>query len=371
MKSHQQETVLLSKGPFVALCATLLASSWCAGAPVVVTPGALAGYVFYPPAATSPTTSNSNGSFVQTCYFSPSSGDQTINTANWDWTAQPAAGIDVLAKLIGGTGGGLSNLVGPAGGGGGSSAIVVNGTAVAVANGSNANAVPVAKTAMFTIKQNDILRFVSGGGGGMSYRTPYSTTYNPNPNPPDDEYVGAGGGAGYTGGGGGGTAQNVTMIVGAVWSVYTGGYGGTSAGPGAGGTGGYSGSGGSGGAAQWGNCRPPGGLVGNSPSPKAVFPLYVWPYYCMNMGGINVTRAYGGDRANPASSTADYSVTVERILRGSFFYVGYSDPLDISTLSYIAPYSPETFKLNSLTGTQAAAGQIILQYRANTCDLLK
>lgn len=154
---------------------------------VVVTPGTMAGYNYFPASGESSSSGSSSEdvSTLQRCVWTPATGDQTVTVGNlYGYTKD----ITLYYTMVGGDGG-----KGPAGGGGGSSAIVLNGAVAALGKGGDGGTAyaPTAK-GTFKIKAGDQLRFVTGGSGGDTY---IGTNFT----------IGGGGGAGYTGGGGGGS----------------------------------------------------------------------------------------------------------------------------------------------------------------------
>ncbi|GKS73328.1 hypothetical protein AVME950_00550 [Acidovorax sp. SUPP950] len=159
--------------------------------PIVVTPGSLSSYVYYPPAAVSGGSASGGAgeevSTLQRCLWTPSQGDQTV-TVNPGYDYQKD--ITVYYRLAGGNGGS-----GYTGGGGGSSAILQNGARVAVGRGGDGNARASEVSGVFKVKAGDTLRFVTGGGGGDGLVA-------------SGVAVGGGGGAGFAGGGGGGSLSS-------------------------------------------------------------------------------------------------------------------------------------------------------------------
>lgn len=229
-------------------------------APVVVTPGSMAGYTYFAPAAS---TGGGGGSgtgedvsTLQRCLWAPSSGDQTVSVANQFNYTKP---ITLYYRLVGGNGGS-----GPSGGGGGSSAILLNGTVAALGKGSDGNAGNAPEVAgTLTIKAGDTLRFVTGGGGGDGMAMPGFT-------------IGGGGGAGYTGGGGGGSINRA--LTGADYATLPGKGGAATGGAGGTATGGMAGSNGSslqGGVGTWPNgSAAPTGTQSPNPSNYNAYFMY-------------------------------------------------------------------------------------------------
>ena len=176
---------------------TIAGGSAVAG-PVVVTPGSLASYTYFPPAASGGEVGGGGQGgeqdSLQRCLFAPTSGNQSVSVIDdFDYSKD----IKLYFRMVGGDGGSGNN-----GGGGGSSAILKNGVAVAVANGGDGGGrIAPEMSGTLLIKKGDTLRFVTGGGGGGGYWTPSGS-------------IGGGGGAGYQGGGGGashsGTSRTAT-----------------------------------------------------------------------------------------------------------------------------------------------------------------
>lgn len=174
----------------LAICLT---SVGALSAPIVATPGSLAGYTYFP-AATSGGGSGSSGaenaSTLMRCVRTPTKNDRTINLADSAWYDYDKP-ITIYYKMWGGDGG-----PGSLAGGGGSSAILKNGAPVAIGPGGNGGQSAPAVTGQFTATKTDTLRFIVGGGGGGSYLN----------------FVGGGGGAGYKGGGGGASVASGTPL---------------------------------------------------------------------------------------------------------------------------------------------------------------
>lgn len=163
---------------------------------VVVTPGSLAGYTYFPKAQVSGSGAGGGGgenvTTLQRCLYAPESPDKTVTVANdmFDYDKD----LSFYYRMVGGNGGAGFN-----GGGGGSSAILLNGAKVAVAPGGNGGSVAAEVAGFVKIKKGDTLRFITGGGGGDGYGSPA---------------VGGGGGAGYTGGGGGASKASGSISAG-------------------------------------------------------------------------------------------------------------------------------------------------------------
>jgi hypothetical protein len=328
--------------------AVVCATAWAA--PVVLTPGSVAAYSFYPPAAAT-TGGNSDGPVetLSMCFVTPTADDRTIvlATRNWYGYTKP---VNVYYKMIGG-GTGVSKLFGnpmpQMASAGGSSAILKNGTLVAAASGQNANVTTRnIVSGSFTVTSADTLRFVAGGGGGTGLATYLYT----------GQYVyygySGGGGAGYYGGGAGQTYYNVGTVPVAGAAVATGG------------TGLAGGAGASAGTLNYGatGSANGGGLGGGAVS------VMFWNGY----GNMYYSIGNGGAKGNPGTSGGNA--------------VGYcpaapdmpaSMPLattfDLDPYSGKAAYSyngidPWGYAFNCDTG--GGRGQIVLQYQAPTCDLI-
>lgn len=183
-------------------------------APVVATPGSLAGYTYFPKESQGGGGSTNSGEeqdSLQRCLWRPSTGDRTV-TVNDSFGYGKE--IKIYYKIVGGNGG-----TGVNGGGGGSSAILKNGAVAVVANGGNGGQSAVQKNGVLMAKGGDVLRFVTAGGGGAGY---WGGTFS----------IGGGGGAGYMGGGGGASHNGSNMSapatavgIGGGTTPGTGGYG--------------------------------------------------------------------------------------------------------------------------------------------------
>ena len=187
--------LMLKQKRFAAILALLYSgvAQVSNSAPIVATPGSLAGYTYFP-AATSGGGSGSSGaenaSTLMRCVRTPTKNDRTINLADSAWYDYDKP-ITIYYKMWGGDGG-----HGSLAGGGGSSAILKNGAPVAIGPGGNGGQSAPAVTGQFTATKTDTLRFIVGGGGGGSYL----------------DVVGGGGGAGYKGGGGGASVASGTPL---------------------------------------------------------------------------------------------------------------------------------------------------------------
>lgn len=386
----------------------MLAASCASAAPVVATPGSMAGYTYFPKAVISGGSSGGSGTdnvgTLQRCFWTPTAGDQTVNLSNSNWydygDTRP---ITFYYKMAGGDGGANYS-----GGGGGSSAILKNGTEIKVAPGgvgSNSNPNKIAPTleGSFTATKSDILRFVTGGGGGdgAAYAG-YGYFYS---------FVGGGGGSGYMGGGGGASSGVGAMLPADAEIKLTnmGGKGGTTT-PGAGGVPfsgtqyGTAGSGMNGGVATYpdGNTAP----VGTTPTG-----LQSYTYYCDIGGpcygqyrfparpGVNGSHAMplfystgsmigiaaGGGGALGYSGTGAAYMTYDSYRSGMLStspgtpssngnYSSYTN-FGTSIMYYTAP---TTLNLTRAPRTDAGgttggglSGQIVLMYQAPVCSILK
>lgn len=198
-------------------------------APVVVTPGSMAGYTYFPPATTGSGSGGSgtdNVGTLQRCFWTPPAGDHTVNLANSNWYDYGDTRPLTLYYMVAGGNGGNN----PGGGGGGSSAILKNGSLAALGPGGDGGMTSTATEGTVQLIKTDVLRFITGGGGG-----PGATNYSGWGAGSYWLLSGGGGGAGYTGGGGGGSSQSsiTAAQLGTLWG-NTGGKGGRAT-PGAGG----------------------------------------------------------------------------------------------------------------------------------------
>lgn len=166
---------------------------------MVVTPGSLAGYTYFPPSSSGGSGSGSGEevSTLQRCTFTPATGDQTV-TVRTDLLFGYTKPIPLNFVAVGGDGG-----YGVAAGGGGSSAILLNGTPQIIAAGANGGSIAVEQRGRFNIKGGDTIRFVTGGGGGggVEYTDNRGNQFT----------IGGGGGAGFKGGGAG-ASHNSSVI---------------------------------------------------------------------------------------------------------------------------------------------------------------
>lgn len=246
----------MNKILYKLLLASALAGSvlGAIAAPIVATPGSLAGYTYFPPSSGSSGSGGTGGgdnvSTLQRCFWTPNTGDRTV-TVSSDEFYDMKKDITVYYRMAGGNGG--ASIVG---GGGGSSAILKNGSVVAVGKGGDGGQAAPEVAGTFTIAKGDVLRFITGGGGGDGRVSP--------------TIIGGGGGAGYMGGGGGGGKIEASTIS---TDATTGPGKGGGATPGKGGyiSGGFSGTDGSflkGGVTTWpdGSSAPVGGTSGGGSS---------------------------------------------------------------------------------------------------------
>ncbi len=330
-------------------------------APVVVTPNSLAGYAFFPPAASAPGGTGGMQETLQTCLVEPARGDRTIALASrfWGGSTRP---VTVFYRLVG-AGGGAGKSPGAAeprfGGAGGSSAIFRNGALVAVASGAaSARAAAAPAAGQLQVTPSDTLRFVVGGGGGGGYRYfDYSAGYTYYALP-------GGGGSGYFGGGAG-SSDPTTAPFGNAADLAQGGSGN------AGGAGGLgqgpvgSGSAGAGGSAL------PGAGGGSGTSTGANGWGGGWDGFRFTNfqsgggGGQGRDGAWGGWTycPGPHDPGANPSRTV-RAARPSAFAL---DPL-AGSAGFTYLYSVPGSIYDCSAG--GVAGQVVLQYQAPTCDVI-
>lgn len=175
------------------VCASIFGTFAASANTIVVTPGSVAGYSYFPPSTQKGSGGGGSGedvSTLQRCLWAPNKGDQYANVID-DFGYEKE--VKVLYKIVGGDGGPGIN-----GGGGGSSAIIKNGGAVVIAEGGNGGKSAVVKSGVFVINKGDALRFVTGGGGGTGV---WGGNFS----------IGGGGGAGYMGGGGGASHKGTNL----------------------------------------------------------------------------------------------------------------------------------------------------------------
>lgn len=367
-------------------------------APIVATPGSLAGYTYFPAATTSSGSGGSgtdNVGTLQRCFWTPTTGDQTVNLKDSNWydygDTRP---MTFYYKIAGGNGG-----AGYSAGGGGSSAILKNGAEVIVAPGGDGSATSsaVAKTleGSFTVVKADSIRFVTGGGGG----DPVITTYN--------AHIGGGGGSGYRAGGGGASSGYLASPT--TGTTNAGGKGGGTA-PGAGGVidgfpalAGTAGSGTTGGVATYpdGSSAP----VGPAPAPNSGYAYsciywmtppcsgqYRYPATATKNGSSSylgwtgaASAAAGGGGALGFSGTGvtmmeygEYvpsgAIVTNHTVPSVYGNYGYGRTVLGTRLELFA--RPTTLALTrapNLTGTYQGGGlpgQIVVMYQAPMCSIL-
>ncbi len=366
MAAHEQNAgrrpaTLMPLARFTAgLLAALVTGSIVYAAPVVPTPGSVAGYTFSPPATSGGGSGGSTGPVetLSTCRVTPALSNRTLSMASRNWNGHTKP-INVYYKMVGGGGGGVAGDVSQArfGSAGGSSAILKNGTLVAVAPGQSAAAsvagsAPSIVSGMFTVTSSDTLVFVNGGGagtagiGGTSFGGP-GWYY--------DGYPG-GGGAGYYGGGTGDAYSGYgAPAAGAAYATGgTGVAGGTGAVNGSlsvGGTLGAGGGNGAGDGATWGvalylgsSTITAGGGGGQGRSGRAGGLGYAGMTWCP-------AAPTGAQTYAPTSTTFDLHPSAGQ--PGGVNFNG-TDP---SGYAYACK-------------TGGGFGQIVLQYQAITCDVI-
>lgn len=370
-----------------------LAGTLAHGAPVVVTPGSLAKYVYLPPGSGSGSGSGSGmQETLQTCVVQPVGGttrsDWTLALSSRNWLSYTKP-VKVFYTMVGGAGG-------HAGGGGGSSAILKNGTLVAAAAGGDGGPIigagdpgdGVVSQGSFEITSSDSIRFIAGGGGGAGGTSSLFGAA---------VYFSGGGGQGYRGGGGGGmVVRDGSPPTPAMVSPARG--GGTAAGAAAVFTG-WTSSGG------YPAAVPP--APGNAGDGGAAYPnasnsylggavLYAIsgtpPYLPLGQGhpGGGGRPGQGGARATFSSS--DWARGIDGGNNGTVSAEGSSLVLNICTGQMVeqrrytggcdtSQYAkPTTLALASRAGKKfsgsgnsahgAAAGQIVVQYQAPACTLI-
>lgn len=399
------------KQAFLPLILVALGAHGAASAgTVVVTPGSLAGYTYFPKAESSGGGSGGSGTdnvgTLQRCFWTPPAGDHTVNLSNSNWydygDTRP---ITFYYKIAGGNGGANYS-----GGGGGSSAILKNGTEVKVAPGGSGGSsntgsqISPTQEGSFTATKSDILRFVTGGGGGDgAVYAGYGYYYS---------LVGGGGGAGYMGAGGGASSGVGGMLPAEaeVKLVNMGGKGGSTT-PGAGGVPfsgtqyGTAGVGMNGGVATYpdGNSAP----VGTTPTG-----LQGYTYYCDVSGpcygqyrfpakpGVNGSHAMplfyssgsmigiaaGGGGALGFSGTGITYITYDSY-RSGMLSTSPGTPSSNGNYSTMTSFganinyypAPTTLNLTRAPRTDVGSGttggglsgQIVMMYQAPVCSILK
>lgn len=207
---------LISTLSVSALCLFTFLCGFVMAAPVLVTPGKAAAYMFFPPGSGGSGAANGGTDVgtLQTCFVS-TKGVQTLDLSTRPWGSYNKP-LKVFYSIIGGMGGtNQGNGSFSTGGGGGSTAIIKNGVLVAVSAGgdggnwTNQPTRPSVVNGSFEVSKTDNLEFIVGGGGGdgglinEGVRT-YACS-EPSGSCSDNVVFeqGGGGGAGYTGGGGG------------------------------------------------------------------------------------------------------------------------------------------------------------------------
>lgn len=343
-------------------------SAWAA--PVVVTPGTLAGSVY---SRQDPPGSGSGGSGpverMNTCIVTPTADDRTLVMSTRDWHGRTTP-VTVLFTMVGGGPGIGPNSFAQLASAGGSSAILKNGTVVGSANGGNAGATTRnIVSGSFTVSSTDTLRFVAGGGAGSGawgYSYPLYCWIDEGGGNGYDyytfQYYGwpGGGGGGYFGGGAGQYYQNSCSsgYPAQLPGVATGGTG-TAGGlgsPGNGslGYGGYNSSSGYDGYA--------GGTGGGAKS-VSLWSGYGMAYYVIGAGGgAGQPGGGGGSALNgcPAPSDMPSSMPI-----ASAYNV---DPTSGAQGYAYGGYDPWGYYYNCNSG--GGRGQIVLKYQAAACDLI-
>ncbi len=337
-----------------AWCLAVAFAAGAAAAPVVVTPGPLAAYIFVPPAGSGSGNGTSSGPVetLQRCFVSPTSGMRTLvmSTRNWTGWTKP---VTVYYKLVGG--GASAGWGTPAqfASAGGSSVIMKNGTIVSAAFGMSASQMAAGRqvqSGSFTVTSTDTLVFVAGGGAGaassgwVSYD--YSGYYY--------YYYPGGGGAGYYGGGAG--------------QAY-GGYGYPAAGAyvATGGTSTAGGTGAASGGYYYGASNVSGGGSNASNGGNATAGLYSGGKMMAGGGGGLGRSGNSGGQSNswmgmdcPIPSDEDAAVPT-----ATTFDLSQSAGKPGKTFSGTDPYG---YYYSCVSG--GGFGQIVLQYQAPTCDLI-
>lgn len=357
----------LNIAKILAGAALLGISTLCAAAPVVVTPGSLAGYSFSPPSSSGGGGGSSSGGVetLATCRVTPTIDTRTItlSTRNWFGYTKP---VTVLYKIVGGGSGHAPRPQLESAGG--SSVILKNGAVVAYAPGMNAGATARAPVSgSFTITSSDSLSFYLGGGGGggsMGYRYYLRGNYDPDTGDflgyTSEFYhtgVSGGGGAGYYGGGSGTVFSEV--LAGSAPTSAAVAFGGTSA---SGGSGYRSGSSGNGG----GGTGVAGGGAGTSRGADYSYTLWsgTWNYYYHSGGGAGYgsVGSAGGSQANAPLSCSMNSGAVGRPPLATSFDLSPNAGQPGSALGGLFP--------SGCTWPGGGYGEIVLQYQAPTCDLI-
>lgn len=390
----------LFKTPILVLLT--LAASCASAAPIVATPGSMAGYTYFPKAQSTSGGSGGSGTdnvgTLQRCFWTPPAADHTVtlSASNW-YDYGDSRELTVYYKLAGGDGG-----AGHAGGGGGSSALLKNGSIVAIGPGGTGNydstrTAPITEGS-FKVTKADTLRFITGGGGGDGAEyssTGYNTIY---------ALIGGGGGAGYTGGGGGASSSSPFALSSRNLAAGMGGKGGDTV-PGAGGlinslpsgNPGTAGSGQNGGVATYsnGSSAPVGSWTSGSAtfycdscSGAYRFPATPTrngshgPFYTYFTSGYNLMFPGGGGQLGSGGTTV-----------GSIYYDSYQTSGQILTSPGPTPSmqersgvksgytislypAPTSFSLTKgvINGSGlygSLPGQIVMMYQAPVCSILK
>jgi len=346
----------------LALLAVIGAASHAA--PVVVTPGALSGYAFYPPGVGGGGTPNGMQQTLQTCFVEFSRDDRTLlmSTRNWFSTTS----VTVFYKMVGG---GAGVTIGPPGSmvtqpqlqsAGGSSVLLKNGSLVAAANGMDGGQASISSpptpgtvvAGQFTLTPSDTLRVAVGGGAGSGMVV--STYWGP-------WYYMAlpgGGGSGWEGGGSGlSTGWSTTSPT-------------PSAGVAKGGTGTTGGAGSGYGGAGYGGTNGSGTTGGNGNADGASTSIGTWTGY----NSMSYSFGGGGGRGRFGQAAGDQNG-------------GWTCPQ--SPMQTYSPSQPTSFALDPYSGTAGfyfywadpasnshncyaggGRGQVVFQYQAPTCDLI-
>ncbi len=304
---------------------------------------------------------NGSGTCISlvTCYVTPTANDRTLvmSTRNWFGYTRP---ITVYYKMVGG-GAGPTYLPGSTGtlpqfmSAGGSTAVLKNGTMVAAASGMNAGDIANPRqvvSGLFTVAITDTIRLISGGGGGFGQvGTSYTGVY---------DYYGwpGGGGAGYYGGGSGVRQDwpaGYPVAAPAVAFGGTGTSGGAGAAPGSLGRGGSTPGGAAGG----------NGLANGASTTTSMWDGFVNQNYTAGGGGGYGQHGLpGGDSPTCPSNPAGSGRGAATPLATAF---------DLSPISGTAGFQ-HVFSAPGggffRCGVGGAAGEIVFQYQAPTCDLI-
>lgn len=370
-------------------------------APVVVTPGSMAGYTYFPPATTGSGSGGSgtdNVGTLQRCFWTPPAGDHTVNLASSNWYDYGDTRPLTLYYIVAGGNGGNN----PGGGGGGSSAILKNGALGALGPGGDGGLTSQPAEGTLQVIKSDVLRFITGGGGGpgATMGSGWGVGYY-------SRLSGGGGGAGYRGGGGGASSQSSITVpeLAAMWGSSGGRGGGTN--PGAGGfvnspsnMPGTSGSGMNGGVGVF----PDGSTV-----PMGAVPPSTQPTYTMTCG-LGIPNTCSGQYRHPATATISgshgypvlqHSGSMQGVVAGGGGTLGFGGSPNamlmydsfvntgtvttstagpsamgnwgnqVFTGQRIAMFSPPTsLGLTRPAGT-SVPGQIVVMYQAPVCSILR